>query len=483
MSFDLPDQNHGESIKSFLDRRTAAILEHMRSGDYEVDWGIVTSDCNGHHGEFKIFADALKIGGVRINVSASLEQAIADILGCLLMTPKISDLCWQQKSVKLVPSPQQITSSTKAMQDHSARVDAQITKLGIIPVPGQIIRTVGKDWVISNKLAGKGSSKAENYGWHFEGSQFGGQKWEPAVLGGRLIQGEGWAHDPSHVDYSQICCLVHRQCTVDGQQKDLLDIYTDPDLCCLVSHEGPLKITRQPGTTPIGVGHESPDNVSDEASYGYEINRYGVPVGVVRPTVPFGDEVLASNLNDELAAGIKKIAAREAAAKIAAQAKAQVAAPSGVHTSPNPSPHPATHTDPHGAPAIPVAPADLSKIIAMHPPILKLVPPSKVDPTKGRHTGAVPSLLGSPQFKPGLPVKVVSSPLKDKAKRHAVTGSGAIIGFFVGGPIGAAVGAGIGWGVDYYREHKTLPFVPKHSPNPVPPPQAVKPGAKPVAHK
>jgi hypothetical protein len=64
---------------------------------------------------------------------------------------------------------------------------------------------------------------------------------------GRVIQGQGWAHDPSHVDYSQNCFLVHRTCKMGGADRDLADLLVDPMIAPSLSHEGVLQVLRQPG--------------------------------------------------------------------------------------------------------------------------------------------------------------------------------------------------------------------------------------------
>lgn len=228
----------------------ALVLDAIRSGNFEATWGTITSDAGGHHGEFRVFADALKIEGVRIDVSAELEQQIADLLSCSLMTGKIADLVWLQRAVTLLPSPQPITSSSKGMREHSERIDAMLAKLPPVP-KGAIIQTVGKNWIITNDVL-QHPGRATNYGWAFPGNQFGGSSWEGCVTGKcRLIQGQGWAHDIKHVDYSQTCVLVARACLVDGQPADLHAVMTSDALAPLVSHQGKMLVLRQPGVVEL----------------------------------------------------------------------------------------------------------------------------------------------------------------------------------------------------------------------------------------
>jgi hypothetical protein len=223
---------------------TTQVLDAIRTGAAKPDYARIALSNESHEGEVLMFADALKVNGVRTSVSATLQQQIADALGCLLLTPKLADILWQHRTAPLLPITGDVVTRTDEQQ--SAAIDAALalTSAG----DDAIVQTVGKHWVISNTLLSH-PGKAENYGWHFPGATWAGQSWEAAVTPGlRVVQGQGWAHDPSHLDYSQNCVLVHRACTFDGQARDLAEVLQDPTLAPLVSHEGPLKVLRQPGT-------------------------------------------------------------------------------------------------------------------------------------------------------------------------------------------------------------------------------------------
>jgi hypothetical protein len=231
--------------------RDAAILARIGSKDYDpIVWAELPVSGAGHDVTLYAMADALKMDGVRINVSARVAQQIADALQCVLLTAKLADLLWLARSpATLLPSPQPIASSTLSTEQHSSRIDAQLAAAGLAPTPAApaVYQTVGKHWILDNDTASH-AGKACNYGWHFPGASFDGQTWEPAVTAGlRVVQGRGWAHDVDHVDYSQTCVLAARACDVDGSKRDLVDVYVDPQLAPLVSAQGPLKFTRQPG--------------------------------------------------------------------------------------------------------------------------------------------------------------------------------------------------------------------------------------------
>lgn len=222
----------------------AAVLASLPSVD-SLTFATVTSGFGGHAGEFLVLADALAVEGIRINASASLQQTIADRLGCLLLTAKLADLLYLQRGVTLLPQPQPISSAVTAMVAHSKRVDAALQAAGA--PQGPVVQTVGKHWILDNDTLSH-PGKACNYGWHFPGSSFDGSRWGAAVTPGlRLIQDRGWFHDITHVDYSQTVVLVHRSCKVDGSQRDLAEVYQNPALAPLVSHQGALSALRQPG--------------------------------------------------------------------------------------------------------------------------------------------------------------------------------------------------------------------------------------------
>jgi len=239
-----------------------AVIERIQKGQYEVLWSQITSSYNGHQGTFRVFGDALKIDGVRIAGSAELQQTLADMLGCLLLTPKMLDLMFLQTATFLTPTALtqtlhdvQIMSTKTRMIYHSQLVDKKLAAAGN---PAGVIVNVGKMWVLDNRLLDPHKVKpaAENYGWYFFGPDVYGGNSEPNAsmfidpkthAPYRVAQGPGWAHDIKHVDYSQVCCLASRNCFVDGKPMDLAAVLQDPELAGLVSHQGPLKLLRQPG--------------------------------------------------------------------------------------------------------------------------------------------------------------------------------------------------------------------------------------------
>jgi len=232
--------------------REEKIIQAVRSGRAKYNFVKITSEHKDHKAEFQVFEDALKVDGIRVNVTPETQQAIADLLRCTLPTAKLYDLIWHQCEHRIDPQPRPITSSTAAMIEHSQKIDSELKKIGS---PEGLKATVGKTWIIDNGLARK-PDRACNHGWHFtKGANYKGigGNINPSLLKnpetGRywyMIQARGFHHGPQHVDYSQVCVLVSRQCWVDGEEKDLVDVLRDPELAPLANHDGVLNVLRQP---------------------------------------------------------------------------------------------------------------------------------------------------------------------------------------------------------------------------------------------
>lgn len=248
------------------------ILQWIREGDAHVSWGNLVSEHNGHKLVLTVMRDAMKFDqvsamtwsrkvidaedlrdGVRMAVSAKEMQQIADMLFCMLPTPKILDLVWaaagedgtQLESVVNVKG--KIVAISNIHDVHDA-LEAAIAKAG--GDKGGFIEAVGKYWVLCNRvLQGKfGKDQAVNYAW-FTKSHGNG----PGVT--RTInvwQTLGAMHNCEHYDPSQVIRLVYRMAKLlragssTWEDVDLADVATDPELAPLISHEGVLKLTRLP---------------------------------------------------------------------------------------------------------------------------------------------------------------------------------------------------------------------------------------------
>ncbi len=226
--------------------RDAAILEAVRSGLHDpIRWAEILTETAAHKGTIAVSEDALTIGGVRINVSHTLAQQLADILGASLPTSKIADLIHEQAAVKIKPciQPQPAPPGAPAMHSkaamlrHSREVDAKIAGAE------GLRSTVGKDWILDNALRGK-PNLGVNYGWHSTEAPYFGPR------GAKVWQPVGTRHDRHHVDYSQVLRLVRPRVTVDAAEHDLFEVMRSPELAALVSYGGVLHVTRHPGVVP-----------------------------------------------------------------------------------------------------------------------------------------------------------------------------------------------------------------------------------------
>jgi hypothetical protein len=80
--------------------REDKILECVQNGRAKYNFTKINSEYNGNRAEFLVFEDALKIDGIRVNVTANTQQQVADLLRCILPTAKLYDLMWDQCKIE-----------------------------------------------------------------------------------------------------------------------------------------------------------------------------------------------------------------------------------------------------------------------------------------------------------------------------------------------------------------------------------------------
>ena len=212
------------------------VLRNVERGNATIEWSEVKSAARGHHAVLQVSTDALKIDGVRVNVSATTQQKIADILGATLPTIKTATLAYEQAAVKIDAMEQALGNG----EDNGPLADRRITE----KVAGRVgmVRGPWKEWVLSNRLGWAKGVQAINFGF-WDAKEAKGE-W----LGHKLHQGPGTKHPGgNHYDYSQMATFLRRWCVLDGEDTDVYRLMTDPVLCDLVSDEGVLRFTRQPG--------------------------------------------------------------------------------------------------------------------------------------------------------------------------------------------------------------------------------------------
>lgn len=223
-------------------KREETIISAVSSGYFqEIRWHAIFSAIGENSAIFYVASDALQLGDgddrIRVNTTHTSAQRIADILGLALPTTKLCDLIHQQATVLIEPCympADEFMAYTNRMVVHSKQIDARIAgRQGLIS-------TVGKDWILTNKLLGR-QDRAANYGWHVAQGQFKG----PGNL--PVLQPLSIFHNRYYVDYSQTLRFVNRWATVNGQNMLLEDLLQDPKLATLASDEGPLSVSRHPG--------------------------------------------------------------------------------------------------------------------------------------------------------------------------------------------------------------------------------------------
>ncbi len=251
------------------------VLAALDAGNYEHTFVPIVIEAGGHRGVFGVSQDALKIEGVRINASAFLQQHIADMFGAFLLTPKLLDQMWSQRAVTILPCTEVFSSSSATMIQHSQCVDKRIAAAGFDGTG--VVQSVCKTWVITNGLLAH-PGMACNDGWHIE-KQIPGVPFDPApsLPGAHMIQSPGYHHDPRHSDYSQCLLFVARACIVDEQATSFDVVAQDPELSALVSHEGPLRVLRQPGSPEL----VDPPNVAPSGGKTVASAVVGAGIGAV----------------------------------------------------------------------------------------------------------------------------------------------------------------------------------------------------------
>lgn len=223
-------------------RRDEKILEAIRAGHGVFEWVPVLSRANGHEATLYVTRDVMRVGdandSIRMSVMAKTAQWITDVIGAHLQTTKICDLVWEQ-SMKLPPciqTPDAAMANTSRMLAHHQCVEKHMKATK----PFGLVENAGKHWVISNKLLTAPAGRAANYGWYANGAPY------VSASGMRMWQTLGLKHNVDHVDYSQVVRCVSPEVLVDGKKMQLFEVAADPDLCALVSNEGPVKLWRIP---------------------------------------------------------------------------------------------------------------------------------------------------------------------------------------------------------------------------------------------
>lgn len=265
------------------------VVQQVREGKAHFEWAELVSEYNGHKLHLSVLRDAMKFDqvpaltwdwktvtdawatdelfdGVRLPATAHELQEIADLIGGLLLTPKIIDLIWLSASIKFdsrinTPKYPGAPGSQRNIVavSHIHVVHQEIERA--IELAGgddgvSIISCVGKYWCLIQQLTNIGMVQGDwgacNYGWFAKTASGPG-----LTPGTSCWQRPGYQHNKQHWDPSQTIRLMYQRGLLvrpDGSEEDVLltDIAQDHNLCGLLTHDRkPLTYLRQKGVEQL----------------------------------------------------------------------------------------------------------------------------------------------------------------------------------------------------------------------------------------
>ncbi len=181
---------------------------------------------------YEVSPDYLAIGAdddyLLTPVSPATAQALADMLECVLPTPRMVGDIYAAAAVKLPPMPippsPEMTNVMVFLQ-HNEIIGKQRAEVLAAHPLGALVAGDKKDLVLTRRLFAA-PGKVAIYGWH----RLDGTPIQPLYVG----------HAASWVDYSQGTRLVRQSITVDGKPTTVAEVLADAKRCVLLSDEGPL---------------------------------------------------------------------------------------------------------------------------------------------------------------------------------------------------------------------------------------------------
>src|SRR5579859_2527700 len=264
-----PDRSDGSSAAAYA----KTVLDAIKNGQADWRWAPIKTTWKSHVGIFKVLQYPIRIDGFFPGMGARLAQQVADTIGAVFRTAKISDAAYAQAATKIAPvtygmmglptnddgSPRDMTL-VSTMRLYAKMLLENAEKAGY--VDGTILGDVGKPWIVDNLLA-KTPTKAENYGFYVNapgGSNFFGLTTNASATDPTISVIQPYSFPPFHdaaqsdsyegdqADYAEGGSgFMHRTCTVDGKPDDVVRVAQDPELAGLVTVDGqPLTVVRQP---------------------------------------------------------------------------------------------------------------------------------------------------------------------------------------------------------------------------------------------
>ena len=239
--------------------REAAAFDLVKAGSFvQWPWRDVYSKSGPFHGTIRVASDYFAIGDaedfIRLPMTPILAQRIADFFGWSLPTKKIVGLVWNQAEIRLEPIPTMPDAAMRSLgryAHHNALIQAALAELqSVTPQDRAIVAGHKKDIVLTNKLE---AGRVAIYGWHRSS--------------GTPIQGlNATSHSSAYEDYSHGVRFVRGDVVINGTEMRLADLFAASDMCGLVSDEGVLCVTRQPGTNAKTAAEEKVMKRGDKGS-------------------------------------------------------------------------------------------------------------------------------------------------------------------------------------------------------------------------
>jgi hypothetical protein len=232
-----------------------AAVELARNGDIpEIQWVPIPLSDGVHSATIYVSDDYFTVGeggdNLRLPLTPSKAQDIANLKGALLPTPWLVYRIWQE-SQKLGRRPMVPNRGANLAQysEHDAIVNKQIHDLG-----GRDIRKPlsghKKDVVVSNAYK---PGRVVIFGWYAPDlpDVFNDKQPWNTPNPKQPQQALSNVHGAEYVDYSHGIRFIHPIMKVDGHDVMTEDVYTSPNLSRLVSHEGPIRTPRYPSKVPV----------------------------------------------------------------------------------------------------------------------------------------------------------------------------------------------------------------------------------------
>jgi hypothetical protein len=176
--------------------------------------------------EYGVTSDYLSVGSdedfFRLPMMPATARAVADAIGCRMVTRKVVDDVYRAAEVKLVPQP--LTERREGVPTFFAHHQMIEQRRAAWGLPGTaLIAGIKKDVVVSNRLRER-PGRVAIYGWH-----------KPD---GVAIQPLTVVHAAQYVDYSHGVRLIGRTVVVDGGRRATEEVLRDRALHGLLSDEG-----------------------------------------------------------------------------------------------------------------------------------------------------------------------------------------------------------------------------------------------------